>query len=99
MAQHIALLGDSIFDNRAYTGGEPDDVSHLRGILQPPWTASLLAMDGSTTADLAPQLPKVAADVSHIAISTGGNDALMNSDLLALPVASTTEALAISLNA
>ena len=29
MASHLALLGDSIFDNRAYTGGDPDVVGHL----------------------------------------------------------------------
>ena len=37
MAEHIALLGDSIFDNNAYTGGAPDVVTHLRGILPPGW--------------------------------------------------------------
>jgi len=31
MPQHIVLLGDSIFDNSVYTGGEPDVVEHLTG--------------------------------------------------------------------
>ena len=30
MSKHIVLLGDSIFDNRPYTGGKPDVVTHLR---------------------------------------------------------------------
>lgn len=93
MPPHIVLLGDSIFDNRAYTGGEPDVVSHLRRLLPPTWHASLGAVDGSTTADLAAQLASVPEEASHLVISLGGNDALLNSDLLARPVRSTTEAL------
>ena len=30
---HVALLGDSIFDNGAYTSGGPDVVTQLRAIL------------------------------------------------------------------
>lgn len=87
------LLGDSIFDNAAYTGGEPDVVQHLRSILPPGWQASLLALDGSVTSDLPAQVREVPADASHLVVSVGGNDALMNSDLLDLPVDSTAEAL------
>jgi hypothetical protein len=91
----IALLGDSIFDNATYTAGAPDVVSHLRGLLPPGWRATLLAVDGSTTANLAAQVAEVDADVTHIVVSMGGNDALMNSDVLNLPVGSTAEALAL----
>lgn len=93
MASHIALLGDSIFDNHVYTGGEPDVVHHLRGLLPAPWQATLCAIDGSTTGDLAGQLARVPPDCSHIVISLGGNDALLNLDLLETPVASSSEAL------
>lgn len=92
MAEHVALLGDSIFDNNAYTAGAPDVVTHLRGILPPGWRASLLAVDGSTSRDLADQVAAVPADVTQLVISVGGNDALLNSDLLDSPVASTREA-------
>ena len=34
------LLGDSIFDNAAYTGSEPDVLHHLRSILPAGWKAS-----------------------------------------------------------
>jgi hypothetical protein len=95
MLPHVALLGDSIFDNRAYTGGEPDVITHLRGLLPAGWQASLLAVDGSLTADLPSQLRKLPADVTHLVISMGGNDALLSSDLLNLPVSSTAEALEI----
>lgn len=93
MTQHLVLLGDSIFDNRAYTAGQPDVVSHLRTVLPSGWRATLCAVDGSVAADLPPQVGDIPADASHLAVSIGGNDALMNSDLLSLPVSSTTEAL------
>ena len=92
---HIALLGDSILDNRAYTNGEPDVATHLRRLLPDAASVTLLAIDGSTTQDLRPQSDEVPADVSHIAVSIGGNDALLNSDLLWMPVASTAEALSL----
>jgi hypothetical protein len=92
---HIALLGDSIFDNAPYTDGAPDVVSHLRAALPSGWGASLLAVDGSTTHDLGPQVAQVDEDVTHLVVSIGGNDALSNSDLLNVPVGSTAEALAL----
>ena len=95
MPHHIVLLGDSIFDNRSYTGGEPDVVTHLNQLLRSPWKATLRAVDGATTNELKSQCPHVPSDTSHIVVSIGGNDALMNSDLLATPVASTAETLAL----
>ena len=94
MSSHVVLLGDSIFDNRAYTGGEPDVVAHLRALLPPPWRATLCAVDGSTALGLAEQLADVPEDASHAVVSVGGNDALLNSDLLGTAVRSTAEALA-----
>lgn len=93
MPKHIILLGDSIFDNQAYTAGEPDVVNHLRQRLSAPWQATLLAVDGATTNQLKAQCPNVPSDASHAVVSIGGNDAIMNSDLLATPVTSTAESL------
>jgi hypothetical protein len=90
---HVALLGDSIFDNAAYTGGAPDVVTHLRRVLPPIWQASLLATDGATIAGLERQLRQVPDEASHVVISIGGNDALQNIDLLSLRVTSSTQAL------
>ena len=90
---HIALLGDSIFDNAAYTSGEPDVVGHLRSLLPSPWQATLCAVDGSRARDLRGQLGKVPANASHIMVAVGGNDALGNIDLLDRRVRSTAEAL------
>lgn len=91
--KHVVLLGDSIFDNAAYTGREPDVIQHLRSILPSGWKAGLLAVDGSVTSDLSSQVSEIPADASHLVVSIGGNDVLGNSDLLALPVDSTSEAL------
>jgi GDSL-like Lipase/Acylhydrolase family len=96
MSEHIALLGDSIFDNAAYTRGLPDVVSHLRHIVPNSMTVTLLAVDGSTTADVARmQLPLLPSDVTHAAVSMGGNDAILHADALDLPITSTQEALAV----
>ena len=94
-ATHVVLLGDSIFDNGAYTGGEPDVVTHLRESLPGGWDATLCAVDGATTADLVAQLPRIPPNGSHVVVAVGGNDALQNSDLLSLRVGSSAEALRI----
>jgi hypothetical protein len=93
MSGKVALLGDSIFDNGVYTGGEPDVVTHLRGML-PGWQASLLAIDGSIAADLPEQLKRV-QDESHLVISLGGNDALQSLDLFEKRVKTVAEALVL----
>ncbi len=90
---HVVLLGDSIFDNRAYTGGDPDVVSHLRALLPADWRATLAAVDGATTAGVRAQLARVPVEATHLVLSVGGNDALQNSDLLAMRVHSSAEAL------
>ncbi len=92
---HVALLGDSIFDNGAYTRGEPDVVAHLRRMLPAGWGATLCAVDGSTTRGIGEQLRRVPPQATHLVVAVGGNDALQNSDLLALPVTSSTHALEV----
>ena len=92
---HIVLLGDSILDNAAYTRGEPDVVTHLRRLQPAGWRATLCAVDGSTTADIAAQLRRVPPDATHLVVAVGGNDALQNSDLLELRVSSSARALEI----
>ncbi len=90
---HVVLLGDSSIDNGRYTRGEPDVAAHLRAMLPPGWRATLLARDGSTTLDFAPQVERVPRDASHLVVSLGGNDLLLVSDLLAKEVPSTGAAL------
>ena len=93
MSGHIVLLGDSIFDNKSYTRGEPDVVAHLRAALPSGWRATLLAVDGTTTTDVARQFDVIPKDATHVVLSLGGNDALLNSDLLSTPLRSSSEAL------
>src|SRR5262245_32851871 len=95
---HIVLLGDSIFDNARYTLGGPDVISQVRELLPRDWHASLLAVDGAMTTDIPDQLRRVPPDASHLVISVGGNDAIMNADVLGAPAQSTSEAVAALAN-
>jgi GDSL-like lipase/acylhydrolase family protein len=90
---HIVLLGDSIFDNGSYTRGEPDVVGHLASLIPWTWRATLLAVDGASTAEVGSQLDRVPSDATHLVLSVGGNDALLNSDLLEAPARSSAEVL------
>jgi lysophospholipase L1-like esterase len=90
---HVVLLGDSIFDNAAYTGGAPDVVRQVRKRLPPGWRATLGAVDGGTTESVREQLRRLPRDATHLFVSAGGNDALGHIDFLGAPVGSTAEAL------
>jgi len=90
---HLVLLGDSIFDNAAYTGGAPDVVGQLRGRLPEGWRATLGAVDGGTSADVGTQLRRLPGDATHLVLSVGGNDALGHIDFLGAPAGTTAEAL------
>lgn len=90
---HIVLLGDSIFDNKSYVGAEPDVITHLRRILPADWRATLNAVDGSVVENVAAQAARVPADATHLVISVGGNNALMNADVLQMKASSAAEVL------
>jgi len=80
--QHIVLLGDSIFDNGAYVGREPDVATHLRQLAPANWKVTLCVAYGDKTGDVILQLWNVPEDASHLVLSVGGNDALAHSHLL-----------------
>ena len=90
---HLVLLGDSIFDNAAYTAGGPDVVTQVRSQVPPGWTVALAAVDGSQADAVAAQVRAAPADATHFVLSVGGNDALMASGLLDEPVYSSADAL------
>ncbi len=90
---HVVLLGDSIFDNAAYTGGAPDVVRQLRRRLPQGSKATLGAVDGGRIGDVRGQLRLLPADATHLVLSVGGNDALGHIDFLGAPAGSTAEAL------
>ena len=89
----IVLLGDSILDNARYTDGGPDVIAQIREQLPAGWRATLLAVDGSMTKDIPSQLKNLPEDASHLVLSVGGNDAILNSQILQSPVTSTADAL------
>jgi len=93
--KHLVLLGDSIFDNGAYTSGGPDVISQVRQSLPEDWKASLLAVDGAVAGDVLLQIPKVPAEASHLVLSAGGNNALMNADVLRRPTITSADAMMI----
>jgi hypothetical protein len=90
---HIVLVGDSIFDNRASTEGGPDVVSQVQELLSHDSHATLLAVDGSITEDIPSQVQRIPCDTTHLVLCVGGNDAIMNSDVLLKPLDSTATAL------
>src|SRR5262245_9873408 len=90
---HVVLLGDSIFDNAAYVPGQPAVIEQVRTCLSPEWHATLLAVDGHVTGDVAGQLKRLPADATHLFVSAGGNDALGESSMLHQSVVSVGEAL------
>jgi lysophospholipase L1-like esterase len=94
-AAHVVLLGDSIFDNAAYTGGGPDVLSQVCRLLPRPSRASLLAVDGARTEDVRRQLARLPADATHLVLSVGGNDALAHGHLLDMPSVSSPELLSL----
>ncbi|WP_211230940.1 SGNH/GDSL hydrolase family protein [Chitinilyticum aquatile] len=89
----VALLGDSIFDNASYVPGQPAVIQQLQASLPEPWQGLLLAVDGAVTRDVQVQLQHLPEEVSHVVISSGGNDALQCLYLLGDRVNTIGEAL------
>jgi len=90
---HLVLLGDSIFDNAAYVPGHPAVIEQLRRSLPSGSEATLLAVDGNIAIDVIRQLRGLPAGATHLAISAGGNDALIASGILAQPADSVAQVL------
>ena len=74
--KHLVLLGDSIFDNAAYVAGGPPVIDQFRQRIPSNWKASLLAVDGDTSAMVSQQVTRMPPDATHLVLSVGGNDAL-----------------------
>lgn len=91
--KHAVLLGDSIFDNGIWATGGVGVIEHLRNALGKDWSATLLAIDGSTTEAIDTQMEKMPEDASLLALSFGGNNALQNMGMFFEPARSTTDVL------
>src|SRR5215218_1075527 len=79
---HVVLLGDSVFDNAPYVGGGADVITHLRAFVPEGWRATLKAVDGSVVSHVSRQLETTPDDATHLVVSAGGNDALVNAGML-----------------
>lgn len=90
---HLVLLGDSIFDNRAYVAGEPAVIDQVRNAIPSEWKASLLAVDGDTAVQVPHQLKRLPLDCTHLVLSAGGNDAIGCLDLMGTPASNLMGAL------
>lgn len=88
---NIVLLGDSIFDNKSYVSGGLDVVAHLRQQMPEGWKATLCAVDGNVVEDVQTQLLGLPDDATHLFISAGGNNALLNADVLQMKISSSAE--------
>jgi len=91
--KHIVLLGDSIFDNAPYVNGGPDVIAHLRRQIPAEWKACLRAADGSIVEDVQGQIFDLPDDVTHLIVSAGGNNALLNAGILQQQASSSAEVL------
>ena len=89
----VVLLGDSILDNGAYTGGGPHVAAQLQAALPPGWRSVLAAVDGATTEDVPRQMRDVPEDTAVLVLSAGGNDLLMHSDVLDQPATGSAQVL------
>jgi hypothetical protein len=78
---HIAMLGDSIFDNGSYVGDAPDVRAQAQTLLHGANVISA-ARDGAVIADMEFQIRRIPDAVTHIVVSIGGNDAIRASGVI-----------------
>lgn len=90
---HLVLLGDSIFDNRAYVAGGPAVIDQVQKSVPADWKASLLAVDGNNSVQVPDQLKHLPSDCTHLVLSAGGNDAIACLDLMGTPASNLMGAL------
>jgi len=90
---HIALIGDSIFDNESYvdSGHAVSDILRLKTDSR----VSLLAIDGDITTGVAKQLKRLDAKTTDVFVSVGGNDALQSIPVLSTGCGTVAEACEI----
>lgn len=89
---HLILAGDSVFDNAAYVDG-PDVRAQVETKISSDWTVSLVAVDGAYIADVPDQIGNIPTDVSKLIVSVGGNDVLVQTEVLSDAVSSIGQAL------
>lgn len=93
--KHLVLVGDSIFDNRAYVKAGQSVSEHLQALLGRAGKVTLLAVDGHVAGDVTGQLLAMPEGATHIALSVGGNDALESLPVLETGCSNVLQALEI----
>jgi len=92
--KHIALLGDSIFDNSSYVNlGELDVPNQLRSLVGHNCKVTNLAVDGHKIGHVKNQLNNLPPDTTHLFVSIGGNDGLCHLSIFHTPVNTIGESL------
>jgi hypothetical protein len=89
---HVAMIGDSVFDNASYAGDAPDVRAQLQSLLTDAEVSSA-ARDGAVVADITMQLRQIPRSATHIVVSVGGNDAIGASGVLEERAANVADAL------
>jgi len=89
---HVAMLGDSVFDNASYVGGAPDVRAQLQSLLVDAEVSSA-AWDGAVLADIPLQLRQIPRVATHVVVSIGGNDAIGASGVIEEKATSVADAL------
>lgn len=89
---NLVLAGDSIFDNAAYVDG-PDVRAQVETKMPNDWSVTLLAVDGCYILDVPAQLEQKPDDTSFLVVSAGGNDVLVQTEVLGDSVNSVGAAL------
>jgi hypothetical protein len=94
MSKHIVLLGDSVFDNKAYVGqsGKPVE-AYLRGLLKDQYRVTSLAEDGARIEEVYRQAKSVPDDAAGLFLSAGGNNITAHINYLQQPAESAAEVL------
>ena len=93
--KHIALLGDSIFDNAEYVDKGDSVIEQLNVNLPINHKATLFAVDGDITSDVNAQLVLLPTDITHAILSIGGNDALRIVSVLQQPSSTVGESMQV----
>jgi len=90
---HIVLLGDSILDNGVYVEPGCATIDAFRKRLPAGWEATLLARDGAVVSEIQWQIKEMPPTATHVVLSGGGNDAIMQVSVLAERVRTVGDAL------
>ena len=80
--KHIAIAGDSIFDNDGYVPNDPGVIEQLRTSIPSQWSAMKIAVDGDCIRHVYSRVENFPDFITDLVLSIGGNDALGYASIL-----------------